>query len=258
MHITYQKLESLYDEYNKYSYIHPDPLEFVYNYKSNKDREVVGLIASSLAYGNVKQILRSVSIVLTKIGTSPRAYITSNTKSSFFEDFKNFKHRFTTCNDFVNLLLGIKTTLLKHGSLEECFSSCYNSASTEFAKSVDFFTDILNKHCQDNKSYLLPSPKNGSACKRLMLYLRWMIRNDEVDPGCWNNSIPASKLIIPLDTHMFNISRRFGLTSRKTASLKTAIEITDNFTKFNPTDPVKYDFTLSRFGIRNELTYEDI
>jgi uncharacterized protein (TIGR02757 family) len=258
MNLSLKQLESLYDEYNKLCYIHPDPLEFIYNYKSNKDREIVGLIASSLAYGNVKQILKSVTIILNKIGRSPQEYILSTSESNLSNNFKGFRHRFTTEEDLVNLLLGIKTILKKHTSLKENFIKCYNAANKDFTKSVILFTEILNVYYKNNRSYLCPSPKNKSACKRLMLYLRWMIRKDEVDPGCWHGLIPTSKLIIPLDTHMFNIAKKFNLTSRKTADFKTAIEITDKFKTINSTDPVKYDFSLTRFGIRNELNYSDI
>ena len=302
------KLESLYNEYNKFSYIHPDPLEFVCNYKENCDREIVGLIASSLAYGNVKQILKSVSIILAKMGTSPHYYISTGNKENFLSDFQGFKHRFTTDKDIVSLLMGIQDVLKNHNSLENCFNNCISSSCSDakycvstkragtrhnpyildakspvakaalgdrycvstaqpslqscsrsnFTNAISLFTEVLNSHYKNSRSYLLPSPKNRSACKRLMLYLRWMIRKDEVDPGCWSNTFSTSSLIIPLDTHMFQISRMCGYTKRKTTDWKTAIEITKNFAEVNPIDPVKYDFSLTRFGIRNELTYKDI
>jgi uncharacterized protein (TIGR02757 family) len=262
MQITYEKLEALYAKYNKSYYIHPDPLEFVYNYQYDHDREIVGLLSSSLAYGNVKQILKSVSIVLGKMGESPRNYILTNHEEVFFKDFEGFKHRFTTCEDFVKLLMGIKSALKKHDSLQKCFVNCLsgsnNILTSNFIKTVSFFAKRLNAYYKDNRSYLIPSPQNGSACKRLMLYLRWMIRKDKVDPGCWNDEILSSKLIIPLDTHMYQISKAFGYTERKSADLKTAIEITENFAAINSVDPVKYDFVLTRFGIRDELNYNDI
>jgi uncharacterized protein (TIGR02757 family) len=258
MKLTYQQLETLYSKYNKFEFIHPDPLEFVYNYSNNYDREIVGLIASSLAYGNVKQILKSVSKALTKMNESPKEYIQCCNKEKFYKDFNEFKHRFTTGDDFVNFLSGIKSVLEKYNSLENCFAFCYKSANNDFKTAVTEFTNILNSFCPNNKSYLLPSPINGSACKRLMLYFRWMIRKDNVDPGCWHNSVDQSSLIIPLDTHMFNISKMFNFTIRKTADLKTAVEITENFASINPADPVKYDFVLTRFGIRDELNYNDI
>ena len=258
MQITYEKLEYLYDEYNKSSYIHPDPLEFVYNYERNENREIVGLLASSLAYGNVKQILKSVSIALGKMGDSPRNYVANSNKAIFLKDFAGFKHRFTTSEDFASLLLGIKSVIKKYGSLKDCFIHCLSYSNNDFIGAVANFTECLNTYCESGRSYLIPSPSNGSACKRLMLYLRWMIRKDNVDPGCWSDVISASKLVIPLDTHIYQISRRYlGYTKRKSADLKTAIEITKQFEALNPSDPVKYDFALTRFGIREELGYEN-
>jgi uncharacterized protein (TIGR02757 family) len=253
MQLTYQKLESLYAEYNKFCYIQPDPLEFVYNYKDDGDREIAGLLSSSLAYGNVKQILKSVSAVLEKMGESSRNYILTNTEKTFLKDFTGFKHRFTTCEDLVKLLMGIKTVLNEYGSLQNCFVGCLSISNDNFIRTVSFFTEHLNIYCKDKRSYLIPSPNNGSACKRLMLYLRWMTRKDEVDPGCWSEKVSPAELVIPLDTHMYQISKMFGYTKRKSADLKTAVEITEQFAKINPDDPVKYDFVLTRFGIRDEL-----
>jgi len=109
----------------------------------------------------------------------------------------------------------------------------------------------------NNPGHLLPLPRLGSACKRLNLFLRWMIRKDDVDPGGWEN-IPLSKLIIPLDTHMHKIGILTGLTSRKQANMRTAFEITDGFKKLVPEDPVKYDFSLTRIGIRGDANFEEI
>ena len=109
---------------------------------------------------------------------------------------------------------------------------------------------------QDNL-YLLPRPSKGSACKRMALFLRWMVRRDDVDPGGWHGVSPAD-LLIPLDTHMFNISSTLGLCSMKSASGKAAAEITRNFKDVSPDDPVKYDFALTRYGIREEMTVEEL
>jgi len=258
MNLTHQKLEILYNKYNKFCYIHPDPLEFIYRYQANQDREIVGLISSSLAYGRVKQIFRSVSTILDKMNPSPYSYIKSSNNKKFISDFQGFKHRFTTDSDIINLCNGIKNTLEKFGSLEKCFISKYNPKDIDIIAASTKFSNDLASYFPDNKTYLLPSPHKGSACKRLMLFLRWMIRKDEVDPGCWSNSISSSQLIIPLDTHMYQICSILGYTQRKSADLKTAKEITEKFAEFFPSDPVKYDFTLTRFGIRDELSYSDI
>ena len=257
MQLTYEKLETLYLKYNTFCYISPDPLEFAYNYQG-RDREIVGLISSALAYGNIKQILKSITKVLDKMSSSPYHYMMSNNRKKFIFDFKGFKHRFTTDSDIVNLLCGIKNILEEFTSLEECFISEYDNKDKSILPALSEFIRHLSKFFPQNKTYLLPSPKNGSACKRLLLYLRWMIRKDEVDPGCWSDKISPSKLIIPLDTHMYQISKMCGFTKRKTADLKTAIEITKQFAKLSPSDPTKYDFALTRFGIRDEISYKEI
>ena len=256
--LSYKILESIYNKYNKFNYIHPDPLEFVYNYDSDADREIAGLLASSLAYGNVKQILKSVSKLLDKMGKSPVDYLMSKPSEEFYIDFACFKHRFTTGNDIAKLLSGLQLTLQEYSSLKNYFAETLESNKYNYLQTIADFTQTINCFYNEHKSYLIPSPINRSACKRLMLYLRWMIRKDNVDPGCWNNLISPEFLIIPLDTHMYNISSRFSFTARKSADLKTAIEITNSFKKFNKSDPVKYDFALTRFGIRDELTYDNI
>ncbi len=257
MKINFEQLDKIYKKYNKRCFVHPDPLEFLYNYDDKRDIEIVGLIASSLAYGKVVQILKSIRNILSKLNPNPYEFILNNSEDYFANSFKGFKHRFTTEHDMVKLFSGIKAALELYGSLESCFISGFSNKDETYLPAMINFTKILNSNFENSKSYLLPSPENGSACKRLMLFLRWMIRNDEVDPGPWSDLDP-SKLIYPLDTHMYQISSKFGFTKRKSADMKTALDITCEFRKFNLLDPVKYDFALTRFGIRDELTYSEL
>ena len=257
MMLDYQKLENLYEKYNRREFVSPDPLQFLYEYDTPADREIVALISASLAYGRVAQILKSIQKILTPMEDSPAAFIRENSRCEFRRLFASFKHRFTTGEDIANLLAGIKTIIEEYGSLEECFVSGYSENDTSVIPALQVFTENICRYFNGQMSYLMPAPSRGSACKRPMLFLRWMVRNDAVDPGGWGR-IPASKLIIPLDTHMHKISTRFGLTSRKSADLKSAIEITEAFASVNPADPVKYDFALTRFGIREEMSIEDI
>jgi len=254
MTLLREKLDSLYLKYNKFELIHPDPLEFVYNYHLDEDREIVALIASSLAYGRVAQILVSVKKILSFRGEHPSQTLL---KANFEEiDFKInfFKHRFTTGKEIFFLLKGIRSILIKYGSLKNCF---FQGNKTYLERVSDFVSEI-NGYFEGRKSYLVPSPRDGSACKRLMLFLKWMIRKDEVDPGCWHIPIHTLDLIIPLDTHMYYISRTLGFTTRKGSDLKTALEITKCFREINPEDPIKYDFTLTRFGIREDMEYRSL
>lgn len=250
-------LEVLYNRYNRREFVHPDPLEFLYNYKDPQDVEIVGLITSSLAYGRVAQILKSVSSILNPMGESPHHFLTNSTPDSLVKTYKDFKHRFTTDEDITNLLTGIKSALKKHSSLNECFLTGYNKNDSTILPGLTNFVKSINIGAGIKESYLLPSPENDSACKRLNLYLRWMVRRDEVDPGCWSG-VSGSKLIIPLDTHMFKIGKSFNFTKRKQANLKTAEEISSAFSNLCPEDPTKYDFALTRFGIREELALEQL
>ncbi len=246
------RLERIYEKYNRRYLVHPDPLEFLYDYPRLEDREIVALIASSLAYGRVAQILKSVKSVLDEMRPNPLDFIKENSKEDFQRIFKGFKHRFTTGEDIACLMAGVQGALESFGSLENCFKHFYREHHEDVVPSICGFVDFLRSDFEKGQTYLLPHPEKGSACKRLMLFLRWMIRRDEVDPGGWSD-VPASLLIVPLDTHMHKISLKFALTKRKQADLKTAIEITDAFRRIAPDDPVKYDFSLTRFGIRDDM-----
>jgi len=301
-----EELDKLYLEYNHREFIHPDPLEFLYNYENIKDREIAGLIASALAYGRVTQILKSISFVLGKMTPSPFIFIKKSSFDLFYNHFKDFKHRFTTGVELCHLLIGIKNALEKYGSLNNCFLKGYNTdekiqgrargrtcqkSNSFVSKTKEFLKKAQEKACEEKqkKSHgmipgenrevttegneeetimpavlsfaknlnafagvkcnsLIPSSAGGSAFKRLNLYLRWMVRKDNVDPGGWIN-ISASKLIIPLDTHIYRISVKLGFTRRKQADIRTAIEITNALKEFDKNDPVKYDFALTRLGM---------
>ncbi len=246
------KLERLYRRYNKRKYVLPDPLQCIYRYPDRLDREIAALIASSLAYGRVAQIIKSVEIVLDAMGPSPRSFLLRTPNSSLNRAFTGFRHRFTTGRELIDFLSGIARSVREHGSLNDVFLKALApsdknvfAALPGFVRSLKGTEDLLG--CS-----LLPCPGKGSACKRLNLFLRWMVRKDAVDPGGWEG-VPADKLIVPLDTHMANIARALGLTKRSAADARMALEITEAFRAIAPNDPVKYDFTLTRFGIRDEL-----
>ncbi len=247
--------EALYESFNQRAFLHPDPLEFVHEYTEECDQEVVGLIASSLAYGRVAQILKSVSRVLELLGASPSAFLVEAAPPEIERSFKEFRHRFTSGAEISALLIGIGRTLRKHGSLESCFVDGMESSDATVMPALGRFVAGLSESCGDHPGSLLALPERGSACKRLHLYLRWMVRRDEIDLGPWTRVSP-SKLVVPVDTHMHRISRVFGLTERKQADIKTALEITGGFRRFAPDDPVKYDFAITRIGINRDTPFE--
>ena len=251
-------LNRLYTQYNRREYVHPDPLEFLYLYDHREDREVAGLIASCLAYGKVRQILKSVSSVLDVMEPSPYSYLAETPEEEIKSTYQSFVHRFAKGYHLASLLLALKHVIKKYGSVYECFLDGFSNADENILPALTQFIKKLRDSADgEGPGHLLASPENKSACKRLNLFLRWMVRNDQVDPGGWKE-IPASKLLVPLDIHMFRISRALGITSRNQANLLTAIEITENFKKWIPDDPVRFDFALTRFGIRDDLNIDDI
>lgn len=250
-----EALEHLYEKYNRHEFIHPDPLEFLYCYDNLRDREIAGLVASSLAYGRVSQILKSISIVLEKMAPSPSRFLEEASMKSLLHIFSDFKHRFTTGDELAVMLFGAKRIITKYGSLHACFKSSLGNETDTIRPALTSFVKELRAGFNAENNSLLPSPEKGSACKRLNLFLRWMVRNDSVDPGGWDDVSPA-RLIVPLDTHLHRICLILGLTKRKQADMKTAIEITDSFRMINQHDPVRYDFALTRLGIRKDTRLE--
>ncbi len=252
-----QKLDHLYSKYNRREYLHPDPLEYLYRYKEPLDREITGMIAASLAYGRVAQILRSVSIVMDKMGPSPAAFLKRSNSEEIIRKFDGFCHRFATGHHMASLLLGIKSITGEYGSLYHCFLSGMGKKDQTVLEGLSAFAEKLVFAADYNTGHLIALPGKGSSCKRLNLFLRWMVRKDAIDPGGWDNISPA-QLIVPLDTHLHNICYTLGLTNRKNPNMATALDITESFRKISPKDPVKYDFVLTRFGIRADMDIQTL
>jgi len=240
-------LEQAYETYNHREFVHPDPLEFLYRYTLPVDREVAGIVASSLAYGRVVQILKSVGQVLDMLGRHPAQRLETLSRRDLSGLLRGFRHRFTTGEEMAGLLTAVGKVIRTEGTLRGLFK---NVDKRPWVDVLDGFVVALDMEARGLPS-LLPRPSKGSACKRLMMFMRWMVRKDEVDVGDWHDLGPHH-LIVPLDTHMFRVSRGLGLTSRRSASLKAAIEITNEFSKIQPDDPARYDFALTRPGIRHE------
>jgi uncharacterized protein (TIGR02757 family) len=249
MTVSREGLDQIYRTYNSRKWVHPDPIEFLYGYQDPLDREIVGLVAACLAYGRVLQILKSVRFVLEKMGNSPRDFLNSQKGVDLSEVFQDFKHRFTTAEHLVALLMGIRRAVKRFGSLHACFQCGYQERDDTVLPALSNFVRELSHLCKGDGNSLLPVPEKGSACKRFHLYLRWMVRRDRVDPGGWE-SIPAHKLLVPLDTHMHRMGVQLNFTRRCAADLCTAVEVTKGFRTICPEDPVRYDFALTRIGMR--------
>jgi len=248
--ISKKTLDELYDRYNRREFVHPDPVEVLYEYEDAQDREIAALLASSLAYGRVAQILKSVRLVLGRMG-SPWPFLMSASEESLWLAFGDFKHRFSTGEELCAMLWGARRVIERYGSLEGCFAAHLRPGHDTVIPALTAFVKELGDGPGSRRNSLLPSPRRGSACKRLHLFLRWMVRRDAVDPGGWD-SVPACKLVVPFDVHMGRMCRALGLTRRKQTDMRTALEVTTAFRRIAPDDPVRYDFALTRFGIRNE------
>lgn len=244
-------LSNIYDKYNKQEYIKTDPLLFVYRYSHWKDREIAGLIASALAFGKVMSINKKVEEILTPLGPSPAHFLQDATHKGLAEKYGTFNHRWIQSTEMIGLLSSIGCVLKKYGSLRECFENyahAHNGERVRILSALAGFVDELES--QDAPKRILPDPLGGSACKRLFLFLRWMVRKDTVDPGCWKGVIPESELMIPLDTHIAQKAFELGITGKKsTRSFRDATTITNAFRRIAPEDPVKFDFALSRQGM---------
>ena len=248
-------LERIYQRYNHRECIGADPLQFAYRFADPADVEIAAFLAAALAYGRVEQIQRSVNDLLARMGDGPRRFVWGFSGSSR-ERLAGFKHRFTTGDDIADLLELLRDVLRDQGSLHDFFLLGYESTHPNTLPALIRFCDALaaayaarhQGRLSRGLMVLLANPRRGSASKRLHLFLRWMVRDDEVDLGLWRN-IDEAKLIVPVDVHMARLCRILGFHNRRTISLSTAVQITEAFAKIEPADPVKYDFALSRIGI---------
>jgi uncharacterized protein (TIGR02757 family) len=247
-HEMSETLERLYRRLNRREYVHPDPLEFLFRFEDPGDREVVALVASSLAFGRVSQILKSAGEVIRAMGPAPARYLADASTTSLKRRFGGFSYRFVKGAEMTALLLSARTLVEEFGSLNRCFLAGSEPADETVIPALTRFAERF----AEGSGYLMPLPRRGSACKRMNLFLRWMVRKDAVDPGGWTGISPAG-LVVPLDTHMHRIGRDLGLTKRKSGDMRTALEITAGFRRLCPEDPVRYDFALTRLGIRDDL-----
>ena len=253
-------LDRLYETFDRDS-ISPDPLEFVHRFAEPRDQEIAGLIASSLAYGRVDQIKKSIDRVMEIMDWSPYAFTVNFRPQRDVKRFIGFVHRFNSGEDVACLISFARQMIEESGSIGGFFMRGVDHDEGSIKGAISRFTAavlaldsklIYGKRQLPEKAgvrFFFPSPKNGSPCKRLNLYLRWMVRRgDNIDLGLWRDVNPAT-LIIPLDTHIARISRNIGLTTRRSADWRMAEEITANLVRLDPEDPVKYDFALCRLGI---------
>ncbi len=233
-----------------------DPVGFVHAYHDPDDQELVALLASSIAFGNVKTIRQKLSDALARLG--PRPSVTVDDSLLAFARLHGWVHRVFRGEDIARLLIGARRVQRVHGSLGERFRGDLASAGTLRAALVRF-TGVIrdagglaataSSSARRGPGHLLPDPEGSSGSKRLLLFLRWMIRPaDGVDLGLWSGIDPAV-LLCPVDTHIHKLAKNLGLTRRGDVSWQTAEEITAGLRRLDPRDPVKYDFSLCHLGM---------
>ncbi len=257
---TLDALEALYRRYHREERIYPDPLVFVRRFQDPLDGEIAGIVAASLAYGRVERIMVALERVFERIGPSPRRALEDTSSLEWMERFEDFRYRFHKGHDLAVLFVLIRRTVERYGDLAELFGRVDPGGDLRHA--LGAFTETILS--QDPRPvlparrvpaghpvrHLLASPRKGGAAKRLCLFLRWMVRKDALDPGFWRGRVDPGRLVVPLDVHVARVGRLFGFTRRRSADWKTAREITDALRRYAPADPLRYEFSLFRFGMK--------
>lgn len=254
-------LDVLAAEYDYAAHLLRDPLRYVLEFDDARDVEVAGLFAACLAYGRVDRVLISVSAALARMGSSPADFVRGFDACGRAERnvFRGLVHRMTGAAELRALSAAVGAVMREYGSLEALFARGMSGRDETIRSGLQGVVEGIRDKAmafsgQDPRGhrrirFLLPSPAEGSACKRLNMWLRWMIRRQPgLDPGPWT-SARAGQLVIPLDVHVVRLSRYFGLTSRNSADWKMAEGVTAVLRILDPEDPVKYDFALSHLGM---------
>jgi uncharacterized protein (TIGR02757 family) len=257
------RLDDLYRTFD-----HPDaasdPVHIVRRYAAPDDREVVGFCAAALAFGRVASVLQSIESLLAVIGPHPAAFVRSFDVARSRSALDPLVHRWIRGRDLVALMLILQRMLRESGTIERFFAAGDDPAARDVGPALDAFsaraldTDLAPAYGRVPKRpgvcYFFPRPASGSACKRLNLFLRWMVRRDGIDLGTWTLVSP-SRLIIPLDTHVIRLGRCLRLTRYRTPNWKMAVEITSSLRSLDGADPVRYDFSLCHVGMMGACGY---
>jgi uncharacterized protein (TIGR02757 family) len=246
-------LETLHNKYNRIDFIEADPVSVPHNFSSPENIEISGFFAATIAWGNRKAIVKSAMRMMQYMDNQPYDFVVSASQTEL-RQLSAFVYRTFNGQDFIAFVRALRNFCTKHGSIGRFFENEY--LETRDIRIVlshfrsQFFTVEHEKHCEKH----LSSIDKGAACKRLNMYLRWMVRCDNrgVDFGLWKK-IPMSALYLPLDVHSGNTGRALGLLTRKQSDWKAVEEITGNLRKFDAADPVRFDFSLFGAGINQDI-----
>lgn len=256
-------LDGLYQSFNQADSA-TDPIQIVRRFSASDDREIVAFIAAGLAFGRVSSVMHSVERVVAVMGGSPAQFVRDFSPSRDREPFREFVHRWIRGTDIVALLWLMHQILASHGSLEGFFvegdpgGDDVRDALDSFsqrAMALDLRTAYGRVPARPLVSYFFPRASAGSACKRLNLFMRWMVRQDALDLGVWTRVSPA-RLIVPLDTHIIRVGRCLQLTKYTSPGWPMALDITRALRALDPVDPVKYDFSVCHLGMMNACGFE--
>lgn len=258
-------LDALYEGYDFRARLRHDPLMFPRRYRCRADREAVAFISASLAYGRVGLFMPVIKAVLGAMGPHPGQYLADFDLRAAERSFKGISYRFQSERDIVALLYVLSQVIKKSGSLEAAFMRHYSGRDADVGPALQGMVgqlrdvDVSAVYGRDASPaglwQMLPSPRGGSACKRLNLFMRWVVRRADIDLGIWKGVSPGS-LVIPLDTHIARVSRCLGLTKRRSSGWTTAVEITRSLSALDALDPLKYDFALCHRGISGVCSRE--
>jgi uncharacterized protein (TIGR02757 family) len=243
------RFDALYREFNR-SAVDRDPVEFAWRYDAPADREAAAFVAASLAFGRVAGIVASVGRVLDGLGAAPAAALRDLATGQAGARYRDVVHRWVGPAEIGALLETLGAMLRAAGSLEAFFVAGDDPSAPDVGPAIDCFSTRARAIGGPHVAYFFPRPSAGSACKRLNLFLRWMVRHDALDPGGWTRISPA-RLIVPLDTHVIRVGQCLGLTRYRSPGWKMACEITAALRQLDPADPVKYDFALCRVGMKD-------
>lgn len=253
----YQHLEGLYRQFDA-RYESSDPICLVRRFQKPEDQEVAAVIMASLAFGQVGQILKAGAAVFELMENQPRRFVETFRPAIERRRWKGFYYRMVRGGDLLRLLYGLQRILKRHDRLGDWVRFHYRDSDPHlgvaWSRCVADLREIDRRWWRWERSngvgfrHLLPDPANHGASKRAFLLLRWMVRKDNVDLGLWPH-LPPDKLLIPVDTHIGRLAYNIGLTDSTRLNLQTAREITAQLAQFDASDPVKYDFALSRLGI---------
>jgi uncharacterized protein (TIGR02757 family) len=248
-----QPLERLYLDFDYAGRLGRDAIQYPLRYADAGDREVVALLTACLAYGRVELFGRALEGVLAVMGPSPAAFIRGFDPARDAPRFARFLYRFNRPVDLVAFCVALRDVLARHGTLERCFVAGDEPGAPHIGPALERFArafldaDVRRLFPRGRLSrgyrHMFPLPSVGGPCKRLHLFLRWVVRREMPDFGLWTSVSPA-RLLMPIDTHVENMSRAIGLTRRRSRTWRMSEEITARLAALDPADPVKYDFAL--------------